>query len=193
VQSTPKPSQIPSLISGTAFVPTQSSKFYIFGGVYKRDNLTSSRFQPPPSVGGELFSYSKDTGEWTQEKTVGYQPQQVALGLWADNNDANVSYFLGGLTNDETTSRLSSIAHDRLAVNGLLTLNFTDMSWKNESVAGDPTIRGFMHYIPLGEKGILVKFGGERSSAGRYNSASVLVCMMILIFGRIILFYMVVK
>jgi len=90
--------------------------------------MTSSRFHPPPSVGGELFSYSKDTGEWNQEKTVGYQPQQVALGLWADKNDANVSYFFSRLTNDETTSRLSSIAQDRLIVNGLLTLNFTDMS-----------------------------------------------------------------
>ncbi|KAF8537903.1 hypothetical protein BDD12DRAFT_886769 [Trichophaea hybrida] len=81
VQSTPKPSQIPSLIAGTAFSPTQSSKFYIFGGVYKTYNMMSSRFQPAPSVGGKLFSYSKDTGEWTQEKTVGYQPQQVALGM----------------------------------------------------------------------------------------------------------------
>jgi len=46
-----------------------------------------------------------------------------------------------------------------------------------------------MHYIPLGEKGILVKLGGQRSSAGRYNSASILVCMIILIFGRIVLFH----
>jgi hypothetical protein len=178
LQSAPKPSEIPNLNEGTAFVPNKSSKFYIFGGVYKTENKTSSRYQPPPSgQGGKLFSYSSETGEWKEEETIGYKPQQVASGQWAEDEDGSVGYYLGGLTSYETTSRLNAVTYDQLVVNGLLTLNFTDMSWRNETVHGDPTIRGLMNYIPIGERGILIMFSGERFSAGRYNSASALVCM----------------
>ncbi|KAF8535283.1 hypothetical protein BDD12DRAFT_753031, partial [Trichophaea hybrida] len=121
-----------------------------------------------------LFSYSSETGEWKEEETIGYKPQQVATGQWAEDKDGGVAYYLGGLTSDETTSRLNAVTHDQLVVNGLLTLNFTDMSWRNETVPGDPTIRGLMNYIPIGEREILIMFGGERFSEGRYNSASAL-------------------
>jgi len=175
MQSAPKPSNIPSLITGAAFVPKlSSSKFYIFGGEYNAANKTSNHSQVPPSDGGGmLFSFNRDDGEWRMEETSGDQPQQVDLGLWTDDTNAGVSYYLGGAYSKYTTSSLST---DYLVVNGLLVLNYTDMSWRNETVPGDPTIRGFLHYLPIGESGILVKFGGERFTANKYNSASTLVC-----------------
>ena len=55
------------------------------------------------------------------------------------------------------------------------------MSWRNETVPGDPTIRGFLHYLPIGESGVLVQFGGERLTANKFNSASTLVLLLCVI------------
>jgi len=177
IQSFAKPDDVPSLSYGVTFVPDLSiPKFYIFGGVYNAFNNKSSRYKPPPQDStGKLFSFDQRTEEWKEEDTVGFQPAQIAGGQSTVDTNRGVSYYLGGYYNPTTTASLIGPTWRYLTVNGLLVFNSSDMSWRNETVAGEPTMRGFLNYIPLGLKGILVFFGGEKYAGGRYNSAGKLV------------------
>jgi len=94
-----------------------------------------------------------DTVIWPQEGTSVSIPE---LGL---------GFYLGGFQNSSTNSVLKD--NEYRAVPGFLRLewNVKDPTvapkWKNESIPFDQTIGGSLIHIPdIGEKGILIMFGG---------------------------------
>ncbi|KAF8541018.1 hypothetical protein BDD12DRAFT_876284 [Trichophaea hybrida] len=175
IQSAAKPDNVPSLSWGSTFVPDLSiPKFYIFGGVYNAQNNLSSRYKPPPQdPAGKLFSFDRRTRNG-KRSIRGVSASANRGGMTTVDTNRGVGYYLGGYYDPATTASYIGPTWRWLVVNGLLVFNTSNMSWRNETVPGEPTVRGFLNYIPLGLKGVLVWFGGEKYAGGRYNSIGVL-------------------
>jgi hypothetical protein len=48
--------------------------------------------------------------------------------------------------------------------------------WKNESIPGGASVtNGYLEYVPLGKRGVLISFGGVRIPKGTFNGAGILV------------------
>ncbi|KAF8248455.1 hypothetical protein K440DRAFT_642499 [Wilcoxina mikolae CBS 423.85] len=142
-----------------AFWPGEEDKYHLYLPTGARSALVGTRQYID---GGYLVATAPDFGE-----VIGDQPRQIVAGQWTDDTNAGASHYLGGLYNWETTAGLDPTSFQ--VVNGLLVLNYTDMNWRNETVIGDPTVRGFLNYLPIGQSGVLVNFGGERFT-NRHNS-----------------------
>lgn len=167
VTSTNHPYDIPALAAGVAFVPSDASdtKFYTFAGNYPSANVSAISYTPPPQnfdQVGLLWSYDTRSGLWATEYGAG-----IVTGLQggssATNPFLNEGYYLGGIQDNWVIKDSGGFFVEGMVV---LNMNRTDQSWRNESVPGLSTFGAFMEYIPVGDQGALVAFGGQGYQAG---------------------------
>jgi hypothetical protein len=128
--------------------------------------MSALSYTPPPSIADEvglLWSFDTDSELWSTEYSAGIVTG-ISGGSSATNPFLNEAYYLGGLQD----SWVLADAVD-LYVAGMMTLNMTDSTWRNETVPGLSTFGAFMEYLPIGEKGALVVFGGRDYQEGVAN------------------------
>jgi hypothetical protein len=172
IHSVEKPFDIPNLAEGVAFVPSTPSatNFLAFAGNYPSNNVSALSYTPPPQnvdAVGLLWSFDTDSELWTTDYKAGIVTG-VSGGSMATNPFLNEGYYLGGLQD----SWILEGAMD-FYVGGMMFLNMTDTTWRNETVPGLSTFAAFMEYLPVGEKGSLAVFGGRGFQQGVANPESV--------------------
>ena len=109
---------------------------------------------------GELWSFDINPQLWATEKPGG-SATGVAGGTYTMNPFTNEAYYIGGMQD----SWLLSGAPD-LYFDGMMVLNMTNLSWRNETVPGPSVFSGFLEWLPIGAKGALVAFGGWNYDEG---------------------------
>jgi len=155
VKSSNKPDTVPSLALGAGFASTR--KFFRFGGYYPMNNMSARHLETSPEHTDEVgltWSYDALSEVWAREPNAGILTG-LAAGASATNPFTNEAYFLGG-SQDSWTLQGSPDFY----VDGMVALNMTDASWRNDTVPGPAISGGFLEYLPIGEKGALVSFGG---------------------------------
>ena len=121
------------------------------------NNESATYFEYAPEHMDEVgltWSYDVVSEVWTREQNADILTG-LAAGAAATNPFTNEAYFLGG----GQDSWILEGSPD-FYVDGMVTLNMSDASWTNGTVPGPAISGGFMEYLPIGEKGILVVFGG---------------------------------
>lgn len=104
---------------------------------------------------GLLWSYDAQSGLWATE--YGASILTGLQGCCATTSPfLNEGYYLGGVQDNW-------VIKDglRFSVEGMVTLNMTDKSWRNESVPGLSLFGAFMESLAVGEQGALVVFGAK--------------------------------
>jgi hypothetical protein len=172
VSSLSKPSGIPSQQQSVTFTGSDDPRFFVFGGTIANPNATSPAYIAPPTVNKPQFWYFDSISlEWTLATINGSSGvQNVVNGAATSDPIRNVGYYLDGQVNSDVVLNSPTVF-----VTGLVSFNFSDLSWKNETILGQSTVGGFMEYVPVGKKGILVAFGGENANAGTDGASAPLV------------------
>lgn len=174
-----KPTSVSNVGAGQVFLPPpwpspNNGRFYTFGGYFPSFNTSLDTYvQPPKDPQGELVSYDTKSDKW-EKVSMAKDSDQV---IWPQEGtsvsipELGLGFYLGGFQNSSTNSVLE--ADEYRAVPGFLRLEWdikdptVPPKWKNESIPFDQTIGGSLVHIPnIGEKGILVKFGGFGVIAG---------------------------
>ncbi|KAK3349547.1 hypothetical protein B0T25DRAFT_548391 [Lasiosphaeria hispida] len=167
VTSRSKPDTVPSLSLGAGFASTR--KFFRFGGYYPMNNVSARHLETSPGHTDEVgltWSYDALSEVWAREPNAGILTG-LAAGASATNPFTNEAYFLGG-GQDSWVLQGSPDFY----VDGMVSLNMTDASWRNDTVPGPAISGGFLEYLPIGEKGALVSFGGMGFPEGVAGASS---------------------
>lgn len=158
-----KPSGIPSRANSATFTGSDDPRFFVFGGEIANQNTNSSNYTAPPTDNIPQFWYFNSSSlDWTLvtiNESSGVE--NVFGGAVASDPNRNIGYYLDGEVTPEVV-----LDSPTVWVTGLVSFNFSDLSWKNETRPGQSTIGGFMEYVPVGKKGVLVTFGGGHANAG---------------------------
>ncbi|KAK4206145.1 hypothetical protein QBC37DRAFT_460941 [Rhypophila decipiens] len=132
-------------------------RFFRFGGYYPMNNDSAIHFEPAPEHIDEVgltWSYDVISQVWRRESNADILTG-LAAGASATNSFTNEGYFLGGGRDSWVLE-----GSPNFYVDGMVTLNMSDSIWGNDTVPGPAISGGFMEYLPVGRKGILVVFGG---------------------------------
>lgn len=146
------------------------------------------------NANGRLFSYGGEFEQFTEEQGIPFDFAVWSYDTWNDTwtelkpkntvVDYRVSYgagtsveyqgkgyYLGGWRSKNNDNRWST---EREAQKDLLIYDMLDNSWQKRSGPRDGLARaeGAMTYIPGGDNGILVYFGGVVSEDGKEENAS---------------------
>ncbi|KAF3919077.1 hypothetical protein ABW21_db0204013 [Orbilia brochopaga] len=157
-----KPSNVPHVSQGALWSDTVNKKLYLYGGQTTYDGEES----PPANI----WMYDAFSDEWevmNDTSGKGY-PVRLYRGASAVADNLGLAYYMGGWVDDgleRGSERNTSI------VAGLLIYDMVQNTWRNESIPNNEArAEGSMVYVPIGESGSLVYFGGVRSPDGTYGS-----------------------
>ena len=156
-----KNATIPSVIGGTLWEDTVNKRVYSYGGAYPDDSDTAAdfvlygydilhdqwdSFGPPRSGGGDINPTSFGAGV-----SVSWRGEAYHYGGWLSGGSSNSGEEEGG-------RRL--VASDRLVKYDMDSNTFSNLTGPD----GVGRAEGTMVYIPIGDGGMLVYFGGVRES-----------------------------
>lgn len=170
ISAAQKAESIPSLYIETLFRgDPSSSKLYSVNGVYQQASsqapysyrktaLTDPKYRAPPDKYTQVYSYDTKTGVWALEKMGGDQVLRVSHGQ-GTNDGRGVSYYLDGSTGADQDSSITDGGYYYFP--GLLEFDWRNMQIRNHTHTMTPQSRGFLQYVPLGSKGVLLAFGGR--------------------------------
>ncbi|KAF8242071.1 hypothetical protein K440DRAFT_640184 [Wilcoxina mikolae CBS 423.85] len=159
--------------SGSTFVPNPSTdKFYVFGGAYSKRNTSSPYYQEPPERNtADLWSYSDAKQSWQLETPNQTNVQRITDGAGTVDTREGVVYYAQGQYTNEV---VRGFPGEQLPVDGLLSVHVNDPQpvWRNGTIPGGAAVvNGYLEYIPLGKRGVLISFGGARFPQGTFNGA----------------------
>ncbi|KAK4237907.1 autophagy-related protein 3 [Achaetomium macrosporum] len=151
-----KNSTIPSVSGGTLWADNVNKRFYLFGGEH---------YQQPPSAQFTLWSYDAIYDSW---ESFGSPAQDdiaaVSWGAGVSVPETGEGYYYGGWKSNNTVPGWRG---PPLAVSDLVKYNMDANSW---SIATGPDslgrAEGAMVFIPVGDGGMLVYFGGVQDPHG---------------------------
>lgn len=113
----------------------------------------------------EVLSYDIINDEWQSEGRLGYGKGSVAWGGRVGISELGRGYVLGGWMNNASMPGFNG---PPVATSYLLQYDMTTGDWQNRTGPDNvPKAEGTMHYLPIGNAGVLVYFGG-----GFVNSTS---------------------
>ncbi|KAK0646443.1 hypothetical protein B0T16DRAFT_375056 [Cercophora newfieldiana] len=153
-----KNSSVPSVHGGSLWADNINKRLYLFGGQY---------YQQPPSPYFTLWSYDILNNEWVALDAPSYI-DSVSYGAGVSVPERGEAYYYGGwISNNSVLDWTGPPA----ATSSLLKYNMDTNSWTNGT--GPDTIRraeGAMVFIPIGDGGMLVYFGGiqDKDSNGTF-------------------------
>ena len=144
-----KNASIPDVSGGILWADDVNKRFYLFGGEY---------YQSAPTA-FNLYSYDAINNWWDSFGP----PQQtsissVSYGAGVAVSDRGVGYYYGGWLSNNSVPGWSG---DPIATSGLIRYNMDSNTWTNNT--GPDSVRraeGSMNYIPAGDGGMLIYFGG---------------------------------
>ena len=137
--------------------PDQVNKvFFLYGGEYA--NTTTQGF-------GTLWYYDTIYNTWNRSTSPDASQSQISWpGFGAGTtNDEGTGYYYGGYLSDKSVSPWNS---DPLMLNSIVSYNMTARTWQNYTYDPTPRAEGSLQYIPAGDRGMLVYFGGIETING---------------------------
>lgn len=154
---------MPSVSGGILWPDVANKRLFLYGGEYP-ENEAPDDFT--------LWSYDTFYKNWSTVVNTG-RPEGVhrlSYGAGTTAEHLGIAYYLGGYRgrmNDNTWSGEKQISSH------FLTYNMVGNFWTNQTgtVDGMGRAEGVMTFIPAGDKGLLVYFGGVVSSDGTEASA----------------------
>ncbi|KAK4456125.1 hypothetical protein QBC34DRAFT_287001, partial [Podospora aff. communis PSN243] len=143
-----KNSSIPSTHGGSLWADDINKRLYLFGGQWH---------QLPPSPYFSLWSYDILYDEWVPFDAP-RSINSVSYGAGVSVSERGEAYYYGGWISNYSVLDWSG---PPVATSGILKYNMDSDSWTNGT--GPDSIRraeGAMVFIPIGDGGMLVYFGG---------------------------------
>lgn len=139
---------IPDVSGGILWADSVNKRFYLFGGEY-----TNGRPNSP-----NLLAYDVLNNQWDSFGPPSNGIQSVSWGGGVAIPELGMAYILGGWLNNNTVPSWSG---PPFATSGLVQYNMDHKTWTNNSGPDTtPRVEGVMTYLPAGDNGLLVYFGG---------------------------------
>lgn len=139
---------IPDVSGGTLWADSVNKRFYLFGGEYTNDRPNAPN----------LLAYDVLNNQWDSFGTPGNGIQSVSWGGAVAIPELGLAYILGGWLSNSSVPGWSG---PPFATAGLVQYNMDQRTWSNNSGPDTtPKVEGVMTYIPAGDGGLLVYFGG---------------------------------
>jgi hypothetical protein len=147
-----KPAQVPSLLGGTLWADEANARLFQYGGQWPGDETPEDVFS--------LWSYDVYANEWN-EKTASSTINRLSFGAGVSVESSGMGYYLGGYLTDRSTSGWTG---PQVTTGNLLQYDMVLDEFRNTSTAehGVGKAEGSMFYIPAGDQGMLIHFGGVR-------------------------------
>ena len=151
-----KNATIPSVHGGALWADNVNKRFYLFGGEY---------YQQPPSQKFTLWSF--DTLYKTWESFGSPDQDQIAAvsyGAGVSVSELGKGYYYGGWKSNNT---VPGMAGPPVAQSGMVKYSMDTNVWSTD-LGPDSVGRaeGAMVFIPIGDGGMMVYFGGVQDSQG---------------------------
>lgn len=147
-----KNNSIPSVHGGSLWADDVNKRLYLFGGQY---------YQQPPAPEFTLWSYDIVNNVWVPFDAPSYI-DSVSYGAGVSVSQRGEAYYYGGwISNNSVLDWTGPPA----ATSSLLKYNMDTNTWTNGT--GPDSIRraeGAMVFIPIGDGGMLVYFGGVQDN-----------------------------
>ncbi|EWC47432.1 hypothetical protein DRE_00400 [Drechslerella stenobrocha 248] len=165
--SNEKPDNVPKVGYGALWADRVNRKLYLYGG------RTTNEQQPaPPS---DIWMYDTLDDTWqvvtgTRSDTGDGNPPRLYGGASAVADNLGLAFYLGGYMGNTT---MEGWEGPDIMVPGMLIYDMVKNTWRNETlpgVLGLPRAEGTLTYLPIGDGGALVYFGGVRSPDGTLQS-----------------------
>lgn len=150
---------VPSVSGGILWADEVNKRFYLFGGeegdVDAKDPVREFR----------LFGFDVLNGWWDDFGVpTGVEVDSVSYGAGVSVSERGEGYYYGGWLSNASVLGRGSPA---LATSGLIKYAFDTDSWTNNTGPDDVgRAEGVMVYIPAGDGGMLVYFGGLKHEFG---------------------------
>lgn len=130
--------------------------FYQYGGEYKNSE---------PQGFSTLWFFDTLYNTWNRSTSSDASQSQIswpAFGAGA-TTDEGIGYYYGGYLSARSVSGWTG---DELMLNSIVSYDMNKRMWKNYTYDSTPRAEGTLQYIPAGERGMLVYFGGMESING---------------------------
>ncbi|KAI1071762.1 hypothetical protein LB507_004924 [Fusarium sp. FIESC RH6] len=149
-----KNATIPNVEGGILWEDSVNKRLYLYGGEY----------EDTPSDPFTLYSYDILYDEWHSEGSPPRSVQAVSYGAGVSIPSRGEAYYYGGWLSDKSISDWSG---DRMASSGLIKYEMDSNEWSNMTGPDDVgRAEGAMVFIPIGDSGMLVYFGGGQDLSG---------------------------
>ncbi|KAK6354644.1 hypothetical protein TWF696_003784 [Orbilia brochopaga] len=154
----PKPATAPHVGQGTLWPDTVNKKLYLYGG-----QATYDGEGPPPT---DIWMYDAAYDNWeVMNNTDGNgNPVRLFRGASAVAENLGLAYYLGGWVDNKSQPGWEG---NNTMIAGLLIYDMVQNTWRNETIPDNVArAEGSMVYVPIGDSGALVFFGGVKSPDG---------------------------
>ncbi|KAI9740608.1 MAG: hypothetical protein M1834_005189 [Cirrosporium novae-zelandiae] len=145
--------------------PPSDSQIYLYGGATTSINTSFPDWQQTYSNQYNLWGFDTESHEWSQYDVFSVVPDRPSWGGYSEAPDLGLAFWFNGVLTNYSSPSTSYLASKTLFLEGMVVLDLTNQTARNistDSVTGSrPRARGGLQYVPgLGEKGVLVAFGG---------------------------------
>ena len=154
-----------TLNDGSIF--SDNSSLFLYGGAL---SLAPGAPSVPPPDG--VWQNNLKTGLWSKVTTLGNEVQRLHLGMSVQSSKGEAYYLGGAKTPESDAAFLELPGATPYMVQGLLNFNENSLSFQNKSTSGmnraGTAAGGFLTLIEsLGQKGVVVTFGGFSNTNGK--------------------------
>ncbi|KAF2749188.1 hypothetical protein M011DRAFT_475920 [Sporormia fimetaria CBS 119925] len=165
-----KNDSVPSVNGGILWADEANKIVYQYGGEY--NNGKPNDFQ--------LWYYDVAYNTWNISKPAGVEVQRASWGAGAVAQDRAIGYYYGGWLTGASVPGYEA----RTPVSGMVVYDMLANTFRNESGPDDiPRAEGVMQYVPVGDAGLLVYFGGIEFSEGNGNASRGMAMSNILVYS----------
>ncbi|KAI5779913.1 hypothetical protein DFH27DRAFT_489065 [Peziza echinospora] len=146
-----KPPAVPSLYGGQLWADEVNERLFAFGGDFA-DDMT-------PDDNPAVWAYDPWNNTWA---SIPIEPSanvtRRSFGASTTIQDEGKAYYLGGWYGDRN---IAGFQGSRQAAGDLLIFDMVQRVWRKDSgPQGAPRVEGVLVYVPAGDTGLLVSFGG---------------------------------
>ncbi|KAF8448105.1 hypothetical protein BDZ91DRAFT_812848, partial [Kalaharituber pfeilii] len=151
-----KPSTVPSVVGGQLWADAANGRLFMFGGEFPKD------VDPSPVPRG-IWMYDTWNDAWTlleeDPSTKNYEMSRPSFGMGAAVEHEGRAYYLGGWIGERS---MPGWKGPKIASGSMVIYDMVENTWRNESGPRPdlPRAEGVLLFVPAGDKGLLVSFGG---------------------------------
>jgi len=149
-----KTADVPSLLGGTLWADEANARLFQYGGQWPGDETPEDVFS--------LWSYDVYADKWGK-KAAAADINRLSFGAGLSVESLGMGYYLGGYLNDRSVNGWSG---PMVTTGNLLEYDMVLDEFRNTTTAEDGVgkAEGAMFYVPAGDQGMLVHFGGVRAT-----------------------------
>ncbi|CAG8971273.1 hypothetical protein HYALB_00001439, partial [Hymenoscyphus albidus] len=148
-----KNASIPDVSGGVLWADSINKRFYLFGGEYTDGSTPNAP---------NLLAYDVLNNQWDSFGSPKESILSVSWGSGVAVPELGVAYILGGWQSNNSVPGWSG---PPFATSHLVEYKMDSQVWQNTSGPDTtPKVEGVLTYIPAGERGLLVYFGGATVS-----------------------------